>query len=86
MKADDQPQPDILYETTISGTNNTNIIGGVNYHYPKTPIARSTLNQKGTETFVGREDDLVKLHGLLSFGDQRKAVRAGPSGHGYEFE
>jgi hypothetical protein len=74
----DRPE---FYNVHNDGDHNKNFTGGIHNHYPKTPIARPILNQKGTETFVGREDDLVKLHGLLE-GESRVAIAAATAGMG----
>ncbi len=55
------------YNTEISGKDNINCIGE-NYIVERQPVARPIVTQKGSETFVGRVDELEKLHTLLQGG------------------
>ncbi len=72
-----------VYNTDIRGEKNTNIIGGdhVHYHNEQRSIARPTIDRTGTETFVGREDELAELHKLLAVESQ-VAIAAATSGMG----
>jgi tetratricopeptide (TPR) repeat protein len=72
-----------VYNTPISGANNTNIIGGehTHIHPEKRSIARPTIDRKGSETFVGRESQLEELHQLLA-EESQVAIAAATSGMG----
>jgi tetratricopeptide (TPR) repeat protein len=81
MKEEHQPQSSTQYTTEISGENSTNFIGGQHTHSSAKPIARPTLDKKGTETFVGRNEQLAELHRL--FGEESQvAIAAATTGMG----
>lgn len=75
--------PSTVYNTTISGKDNTNYIDGTHTHiHPqKRSIERPTLDRKGSETFVGRESQLKELHELLAV-ESKVAIAAATSGMG----
>jgi tetratricopeptide (TPR) repeat protein len=67
---------------TKTGDDNTNFFGGTHYHVPEQSVSvlYDIPSELGSQTFVGREEELTQLHNLLQ--DTNRVAIAAATGMG----